>query len=181
MTASPLGHPVQIAYAVTDVGVAAARFAAATGAGPFFVAPHVPLREARVHGRPGAFDHSSAYGQWGTLMVELVEEHTLPLVGPLAGPLVDPRFEQRASALHHMAFMVPSLADAAEWCAGLGWPEILWATTTGGQEFAFCDARATWGHLVELYEPSDRLRGFYAMVAEAATGWTGTDPVRWLG
>jgi hypothetical protein len=33
---------------------------------------------------------------------------------------------------------------------------------------------------VELYEPSERLVGFYAMVAKAAEAWDGPHPVRIL-
>ncbi len=158
---------MQIAYAVSDVTAAAERFAASTGAGPFFVVPHIAVTESRVHGVDAAFDHSSAYGQWGDVMVELVEEHSLPIVVPDSG-------------VHHVAFMVPSLADAAAWCVAQGWPEALWARTGSGQEFVFHDSRAALGHLVELYEPSDRLLRFYTMVADASRGWNGTDAVREL-
>ena len=167
MSGSPLERPVQVAYAVTDVAAAAARFAASTRAGPFFVIEHVALSEARVNGRPGTFDHSSAYGQWGEVMVELVEEHS------------DPRLVTPPS-IHHLAYMVSDLRAAVAWCVGNGWAEALFARTIGGQEFAFCDARAELGHLVEMYEPSERLLGFYAMVAAAATGWNGADPVRMI-
>jgi hypothetical protein len=162
---SSLGRPVQLAYAVDDVWAGAARWAAVSGAGPFFVAAHIDVPTAIVRGEPGAFDHSSAYGQWGDVMVELVHEHT-PALGPAA------------PAPHHVAFMVESLADAIVECTDVGWPVLLHATTGSGQQFAFCDARADLGHLVELYEPSDRLRGFYAFVAAAATSWDGADPVR---
>lgn len=164
---APLGAPVQVAYAVGDIAGAAARFAATTGAGPFFVVEHIPLAAATVGGASTPFDHSSGYGQWGPVMVELVEEHTPPLVTP-------------GSGVHHVAFMVESLDAAMRWCGAQGWPELLHATTSGGQEFAFMDARADLGHLVELYEPSDRLLGFYAMVAGAAAGWDGSDPIRRL-
>ncbi len=150
-----LGAPVQIAYAVDDVHAAAARFAAETGAGPFFVVEHIALAEVRRADGATAFDHSSAYGQWGEVMVELVQEHGAALVSP-------PR-------LHHLAFLVPDLAAARAACVGRGWPELLWAITAGGQEFAFHDARAELGHLVELYEPSPRLLAFYARVRAMAT------------
>lgn len=162
---APLGQPVQIAYAVTDVRAAAARRAATTGAGPFLVADHIAVTASRVHGAVAPFDHSSAYGQWGPVMVELVAEHTSPIVAPESG-------------VHHVAFMVDSLDAAMAWCTDQGWPEALWAATATGQEFAFMDARADLGHLVELYEPSERLVAFYATVAALADGWDGTHPVR---
>lgn len=147
---------MQVAYAVADVHAAAARWAASTGAGPFFVLEHIALSASRVAGIDGEFDHSSAYGQWGSVMVELVQEHTPPLVEP-------------GSGVHHLAFMVESLPATQAWCVKQGWPELLWARTAGGQEFAFMDARAELGHLVELYEPSPALLAFYAKVAAAAT------------
>ncbi len=164
MGGSPLRRPVQVAYAVADVRAAAVRFAGSTGAGPFFVIDHVALSWARIGGEEGAFDHSSAYGQWGEVMVELVHEHSQPAI------VVAP-------TLHHVAFMVDDLRMAVRWCAANGWPEALFARTTGGQEFAFCDARHELGHLIEMYEPSPRLTAFYAMVEAAAADWDGTDPV----
>ena len=79
-----------------------------------------------------------------------------------------------------MAFMVDDLPAAMRWCTEAGWSERLWARTTGGVEFAFMHSD-TLGHLVELYEPSERLLGFYATVAAAAEGWDGSDPVRAIG
>lgn len=164
MMPAGLGAPVQVAYAVNDVSSAAALFAAQTGAGPFFVIEHIAIETARLNGAPVAFDHSSAYGQWGSVMVELVEEHSSPIVHP--------------PGLHHLAFMVSDLAASTAACTTHGWPEVLWARTTAGQEFAFCDARPQRGHLIEMYEPSPRLLKFYEMVADVSRGWDGSLPVR---
>lgn len=151
-----LGPPVQIAYAVRDVDAAAEQWAARTGAGPFVISRHIALATARVHGEPDTFDHSSAYGQWGEVMVELVEEHAIPTG---RGPLVEP-----GSGVHHMAFFVDDVAGAVRWCGSQGWPEVLWAETAGGTAFAFCDARRDLGHLVELYEPTPPLLAFYTHI-----------------
>lgn len=159
-------RPVQIAYPVDDVVAAAERFSRRTGAGPFFVLQRIPLARSRVLGVDMPFDHSSAYGQWGDVMVELVQEHTPPLVLPGAG-------------IHHLAFMVPDLAGAMNEVRGHDWTEVLWAATATGQEFAFAHAPEL-GHLVEMYEPSERLLGFYERVADASRGWDGSDPVRLL-
>jgi hypothetical protein len=156
-----LGPPVQIAYAVSDVHAAAAAWQRNLGAGPFVISEHIALASARVNGVDGpgtAFDHSSAYGQWGSLMVELVCEHTPPLGS--------------TSGVHHMAFFVDSIDATATALAAAGWPEVLRAATASGMAFAFHDARADLGHFVEIYEPNDRLLGFYAHVrslAEAST------------
>jgi hypothetical protein len=52
------------------------------------------------------------------------------------------------------------------------------AATASGRRFAFHDAVTDLGHLLEIYELDAGLGGFYRMVAEAADGWDGRDPVR---
>lgn len=155
---SPLARPVQIAYAVDpsrDLEHVAAEFRASTGAGPFVVVRNISLTSCTIGGRPGEFDHSSAYGWWGDVMVELVQEHTPSLIGRTAG-------------LHHVAFMVPDLEESIAWCARQHWPTLLDAHTGTGQRFVFADARDSLGHLVEMYEPSERLLGFYDHVRQLA-------------
>jgi Glyoxalase/Bleomycin resistance protein/Dioxygenase superfamily len=163
-----LGGPVQIAYAVDDVFDAAARWVAA-GVGPFFVLEHIELLDVRVRGASATFDHSSAFAQWGSVMVELICQHDGgddPIVA--------------ASGLHHVAHFVDDIDSAVAWLAGQGLPQALAARTGAGTPFAFHDARATRGHYIEIYERAERLVRFYEMVRDAATGWGGADPIRRL-
>jgi hypothetical protein len=169
---SALGVVVQIAYLVDDVHAAAADWARRFGAGPFFVRRHLPLASAEHGGLPASFDHSSAYGQWGAVQVELVqlhEAHPVQLAEAVA-----------ATGLHHVACFVASLADEQARLEALGWPAVLTARTAGGQAFAFHDARADLGHLLEVYEPTERVLGLYERVSAAARGWDGRAPVRSL-
>ena len=53
--------------------------------------------------------------------------------------------------------------------------------TVTGTRFAFVDATASLGHMIELYEASEGLTGFYAMVRAAAQNWDGSDVIRELG
>jgi len=172
--AAGLEKPVQIAYGVADLEAAVARFSQRFGAGPFFVMEHIPLAEVRYRGSAGSFDHSSAYGQWGDVMVELVKDHT---IGP--SPVRD-ILGERSEGLHHLAYMVEDLHGTIAALSDCGWPEAMWARTGSGVEFAFCDASADLGHMIELYEPSEGLLGFYRMVREAADGWDGREPLRRL-
>ena len=161
-----IGPPVQLAYAVDDVVEAASRWAA-RGVGPFVVSERIALSSARVHGVEAGFDHSSAYAWWGTVMVELIQQHDggdRPIVG--------------TSGLHHVARFVDDLGAAQAELVAAGHDEVLHAVTEGALAFAFHDTRAELGHLTELYERDDRLLAFYASVEAAAAGWDGTDPVR---
>jgi Glyoxalase/Bleomycin resistance protein/Dioxygenase superfamily len=166
-----LGRIVQVAYAVDDVDAGAHAFAERVGAGPFFVRRHIELARASRAGEPAVFDHSSAYGQWGAVQLELVHVHT-------AQPTLLADIVERRAGIHHVAWFVSDVDAEQRRLAGFGWPEVLVAETASGLRFAFHDARAELGHLVEIYEPSDRLVAFYASVAEAAVGWSGDDPVR---
>lgn len=172
--AARLGSPVQIAYAVPDVQEAARRWALEAGAGPFFVREHIELDDVVYRGEAAQFDHSSAYGQWGSIMVELVQDH-----GSLAS-VIRERFSPNQGGLHHLAFFVDDLDETVNYLVAEGRDVAMSARTRGGVEFHFIDALATHGHMFELYSATDHLRRFYDMVADASVGWTGDDPVRVL-
>jgi len=160
--------PVQVAYATDDVHDAARRWAE-RGIGPFFVIEHIALSDVEIDGEPATFDHSSAYGQWGSVMVELVQQHD-PGPDPVVG----------TSGIHHIASFVDDFDAASAALAADGFPRRLKASTSGGQAFAFHDARSSMGHLLEIYERTDRLAAFYAMVRDASVDWAGDHPVRTL-
>ncbi|MGI9622787.1 MAG: VOC family protein [Acidimicrobiales bacterium] len=166
-----LGPPVQIAYAVNDAEAAALQWARDFGAGPFFLAPHIPVSDVVHRGVPGEFDHTSAYGQWGSIMVELVQDHGS---GPSA---VRDLYAPGEEGLHHMAFFVENLDDATSSLGALGF-DLAQSARAGSTRFNFIDAVDLTGHFFELYEPSEALVGFYDRVREAAVAWDGTDPVR---
>jgi hypothetical protein len=166
------GVPVQLAYAVPDVVTAARRWAAHQGAGPFFVREHIPVTDVLHRGQPAVFDHTSALGQWGPIMVELLCDHG---AGPSA---VRDLFGPDESGLHHVACFVRDLDAETERLAALGYPLAQSAVAAGTTRFHFVDTVADRGHMLELYEPSERLLGVYERVARAAQGWDGSDPVR---
>lgn len=169
-----LGRPVQIAYAVPDAVEHAHRWSRTFGAGPFFVRRHIELASVTYRGEPAVFDHTSAYGQWGDVMVELVQDHG---TGP---SIVRERFAPDESGLHHLAYFVDDLDAATAAAAAHGFPLAMAAATATGLRFHFLDAVAELGHVLELYERDERLAGFYERVAAAALDWDGDDPVRFL-
>jgi hypothetical protein len=154
---------VKIAYTVTDAAGSAAHWFEAVGAGPFFVKSHIPVAPADGV----VFDHSSAFGRWGDVMVELMQIHA-----------VEPSSAAKALmtlGVHHVTWFADSLESESGRLEALGWPVVLTATTAGGVTFRFHDARQDLGHLVEIYERSP---AHYAMVEGAAHDWDGQDPVR---
>lgn len=166
--------PVQIAYHVPDPEAAAVRCAARFGWGPFFLMEHIPLASCLYRGRPQVFDHTSAYGQAGEMMVELITHHG-------EGPSVlRDMYAASESGVHHVAYFVPSLAEALDAYRGQGFEVAMEARTSGGVEFAMVDARSDVGHMLELYEPREDLEKFYSYVKRKSQGWDGQQPVRRL-
>lgn len=162
---------VQLAYAVDDVELAAQQWALRTGAGPFLVRHHPSAAAAGPSGQAAAFDHSSAYGQWGPVQLELVQVH--PTTSSSLSAVVP-----AGLGLHHVAWFADDLAAEKRRLEALGWPCVMTARTAAGQCYAFHDARSDLGHLVEVYEPTDRVRSLYQRVALASLDWDGRDPVR---
>ncbi|MDA1074410.1 MAG: hypothetical protein O3A63_06575 [Proteobacteria bacterium] len=72
-------------------------------AGPFFLVEKIELAWGIHRGREQKFLHTSAYGQWGSLMVELVQQDE---EGP--SPFRDV-YAPGEEGIHHMAMMVDSL------------------------------------------------------------------------
>lgn len=165
-----LGVPVQVAYAVDDVESAAASYAERFGAGPFFVRHHPPF-EATHDGSPAIFSHSSAYGQWGQMQIELVQFGE-------CSPITLQRCVAATSGLHHVAVFVESLPVEQARLESLGMPCVMHSTTPSGLQFAFHDGRRDLGHFIEIYEPADSVLRLYRKVRDAAAGWDGHEPVR---
>ena len=171
-----LNYPVvQIAYFVNDSVVKAQKMAAQHGAGPFFLIEKIELAWGVHRGKEQKFLHTSAFGQWGNVMLELVQQD---LEGP--SPFRD-MFAPGEEGIHHMAMIVDSLSGTYSWCEEHGYEIAAKAQTIGGNEFAFVDTTETLGHMLEIYEGNDQLVGFYDLVRDASLDWHGEDPIRRFG
>jgi catechol 2,3-dioxygenase-like lactoylglutathione lyase family enzyme len=166
-------QPVQLAYFVTDVREAAHHAVESFGAGPVYVLERIELEWGEHRGARCDFVHSSAYGQWGDLMMELVQQDE---EGP--SPFRD-LYAPGEQGLHHVASFVASLDETIEAYRRSGFPLASRAVTkNAGSEFAFIDTTSQMGHMLEIYEPSKSLLGFYDLVRNAAIDWDRRDPVR---
>ena len=166
--------PVQIAYHVPDPERAAHDFACSHGWGPFFLFEHIPLSRCVYRGAAAIFDHSSAYGQAGDLMIELITQHddTPSVLRDL--------YARNEVGVHHMAHFVPNLAESMDQARAAGSPIALDACTATGTSFAMLDTVRELGHMMELYEAAGDLLKFYRHVRRAAEDWDGTEPLRRL-
>jgi catechol 2,3-dioxygenase-like lactoylglutathione lyase family enzyme len=166
--------PVQIAYHVADPDQAARSFASAFGWGPFFLFEHIALSRCLYRGAPACFDHSSAYGQAGELMIELITQHDE------SPSVLRDLYARDEVGVHHVAHFVANLQDTLDQVRAAGEEIALDACTATGTRFAMLDTARQLGHMVELYEPAGDLLKFYRYVRRAAQGWDGTEPLRRL-
>jgi Glyoxalase/Bleomycin resistance protein/Dioxygenase superfamily len=167
-------HPVrQIAYFVPHAVAAARSHSALFGSGPYYVAEHIPLSSCQYRGRPGELDHTSAYGQWGEVMVEFVQQNN-------PGPSVfHDMYPPGRQGMHHVALIVKDLPGAMRHFEAAGHVTGLYAVVKGSEvPFVMMDCVATHGHFVELYEPTEALLGFYELVRSSAQNWDGSEPIR---
>ena len=144
------------------------------GAGPFFLIENIELAWGFHRGKDQKFVHTSAFGQWGNVMLELVHQD---IEGP--SPFRD-MYGPGDEGIHHMAMIVDSLTETYALCEEHGYEIAAKAQSIVGNEFAFVDTIATLGHMLEIYERNDQLLEFYDLVLNASLDWRGEDPVRRL-
>ena len=161
-----------IGYVVDDLEAAIADAIAGFGAGPFYVAEHMQFDEVTFRGEPAVFDHSSAFGQWGPVRVELTVIHATdpPELAATMAP-------EGAGRVGHVGILVDSLEEASARLEATCGPAYH-AGRTGPVSAIWHDGRDTLGHSVELLQRNEFLIGLYARIAQSAENWDGSDPVR---
>jgi hypothetical protein len=168
VVARPVTH---VGYVVEEIEPAVDWAISTLGAGPFFLIPHLHFDTCTFDGAPAQYDHSSAFGQWGDIMVELTVVHSSdpPALAELIGGPA-PRFG-------HVGWLSDDLeADSAALDAA-GMP--LFHTGASGPVAAhWHDGRARLGHHVEILRRSPQIEGFYELIRSSSAGWDGSEPLR---
>ena len=167
-------HPIiQICWLVDDMEAAARRWVDIMGAGPFSLIPHITDMTENItyKGQPSTLDQSSAVGQWGTMQIELFEQHCNSPAG--MREFISP------GHVHHMTWAVQDFDAEFKRLVDMGFQSVTTGRGKGnGKRFGWFDATAVLGTLIEVYEDSEAIRAFYRKIAKAADGWTGENPIR---
>lgn len=163
----PIAH---VGYTVKDIAAGVDLWTRAFGAGPFFQLGDVEFDELEHDGAPAIFEHSTAFGSWGKIAVELWEIHRLDPVDSLG-----PRFGT-VNQLNHVAYYVDDPQEEGDRLEALGFP-LLVRAKVGEVELRLHDAPQL-GHMIELQPQSDLTDRFQDGVAAAARDWDGTRPLR---
>ena len=135
-----------VGYVVEDLAAGIERWSTHFGAGPFEVIEHLAFDEVTFRGAPAAYDHSSAFGQWGPVLVELTQVFSAepPELQTMLG----------TPGIGHLGFLADDLDEAV---AQLG----LTPFHTGRSG----PVEAVWlegpGHHVEVLKRCPEILGFY--------------------
>lgn len=160
-----------IGYVVEDLRLGVESFAAETGAGPFLAMEHIVFDEVSYLGQAARYDHSSGFGQWGPILVELTQVH-LAEPAALCRRLVPP-----VGGVGHVAWLTNSLEAETVRLKALGL-EPFHAGRTGPASAVWFDGGTLFGHPIEVLQSRPEILGFYETVRAAAQGWDGADAYR---
>lgn len=163
---------LQYAWVVPNLEDAAQHWYETAGVGPFLVNRDLKLGAPLYRGQPSATRFSTAVAQHGDVQIELVEQ------------LDDTPSAYRdtvaagKTGFHHIAFIADDYEAALTHYADRGF-----ATACSGQfgdlRFAYVDASAALGHMIEILEDKPAIRAFFGAIRKAADRWDG-DPATLL-
>lgn len=164
----PIGH---IGYVVDDIEAGVAWAVSSFGAGPFFVVSHLPFDVCTFNGEPAQYDHSSAFGQWGAIKLELTVVHsaTPAALAELLGG--------QAPRVGHVGMLVDDLEAESAALDAAGLP-VFHTGFSGPVSARWHDGRATLGHHVELLRRGPEIEAFYELIRSSALDWDGSEPIR---
>lgn len=160
-----------VGYVVEDIEDAVGWAAGTLGAGPFFLIAHLPFDACTFDSAPARYDHSSAFGQWGDLILELTVVHSADppqLAELMGGP---------APRVGHVGWLADDLAADSAALEADGLP-VFHTGSSGPVSARWHDGRARLGHHVEILGRAPELEGFYALVRSSSEGWDGSEPLR---
>jgi len=164
---------VQIAYIVPDLEAACLEWAEKAGVGPFLMRPHMDIRGTH-RGKPAVYHHSAAFGQWGPVMLELIQVHECT-----PATMHEAFAHSAPNQVNHVAYFVDDLDASSAALQARGCELITELQTTSGMRVQFLDGRELTGGLIELYVGTEHLRSLYDKVAALHEGWDGSDILRY--
>ncbi|MES2300828.1 MAG: VOC family protein [Pseudomonadota bacterium] len=159
-------------YAVANIEEAAHTWTTLFGAGPFFMMGNVEFDFLSHPGGDCTFVHSVAFGQWGSIAIELmnVEACSPPAVAErlIPGPM---------PVLNHVSYFASDPDEENERLEKLG-AELYLRARSGPIDARMFDARKLIGCSIEVHRQSDAIAGFFEEVRRSSVGWNGDNPLR---
>ena len=159
---------VQNCYVVRDLEAACARLHRLYVIGPFLGGGEAVLGDHVHRGRAEApIEIRGVFVQSGELNIELVQ-----LLSTTPSAFRD-MFADGAEGFHHVAIFCDDYVARREAFRREGYEVASEFTVSFGAQICYIDARATLGHMIELYPENAIIRGMYQQARDAARTWDG--------
>jgi hypothetical protein len=169
----PINH---VGFIVADIASAVEHWSMLMGAGPFFLLEHIKFDFAEYDKAPCTLDSSSAFGQCGSIAIELQQIHA---VTPDA---LGTRMQFGGSGvLNHVGYVGRSIEAESARLSAMGFP-LFFRAGAGEMEARFHDTAAALGYAIEIHRRCDFIENFFIELARSAREWDGSQPLRhWTG
>lgn len=161
----------QASWVVNDLQAAMRKWIETGRVGPFFVNKDVQVDNPRYRGQPTRFEHNLAIAQAGPLQIELIEQPNA-----IASVYRD-SFAPGEEGFHHMGCFVEDVDAEFQRYTAQG-VELAYEGMFGDVHFGYVDTRPQLGFMVEILEHKPGIDRLFQYIADAATGWDGSDPIR---
>jgi hypothetical protein len=162
----------QLGFVVDDVLVAAARWAAVFGVGPFTVLPRL-TSTVTYRGREIEQETQIATAQAGPVQIELIQQHS---DGPSIFRDLYPPGE---SGFHQLCTVTHDFDGKVARFEALGY-EVAGSIDARGHRVAYIDTVADFGFFTEVVAYRADFLEQVAQLARTCSEWDGADPVRIL-
>ena len=159
----------QNAYFVGDIDTAAAKWAAAYGAGPFFAARHHRTDAFTYRGTAIEADVSYAFGYLGDMMIQFIAQHDDK------PSIYRDMFKPGEEGFHHMGYLVSDFAAERQRWLDMGY-ELACELYADEVNAAYFDTRALSGGFTEIHGDPQHILGTFEVWKRAHQAWDGKGP-----
>jgi len=169
MTSAPTNNVViQKAWVLSNIEQAAQKWSAALNIGPFYLTEYKPavFENIEYRGKPGKLHMKTAIAYAGDVQIELVE----PL-GSYPCAYFD-TIDEGSSGFHHLCYWSDDIdADLAHYAKQGFEVANQGQMAFGGPRFAYIDASATIGCMIELLERHEATQALFDKGRDDAKHW----------
>jgi hypothetical protein len=161
---------VQNCYVVSNLEQGCERLHRLYGLGPFVGGSQAELGDHTYRGEPAPpIVLRGVFVQSGELNIELVE-----LVSTTPSAFHD-LYPNGREGFHHVALFCDDYEAERDAFVAAGYELASEFTVSFGPKICYIDARATLGHMIELYPENAIIRDMYRQAREAPRTWDGKD------
>jgi methylmalonyl-CoA/ethylmalonyl-CoA epimerase len=165
------GAVTQIAYVSLDLGADIEYWTKEMGVGPFLRLDHIQFTRTIYQGQDCLLDVSAAFGYWGDIQVELIEQHN-------ATPSVFKSWsDSGALGIHHVCVLVTDLSVVRARCLESGGDIVQEAWLTGVGSVIYVNFAAGHSGLIEFAELASSTIDLFSNLRRATKEWDGSNPV----